>query len=138
MSNGLDLLTADHQVVNELFAEIEISGDGAVIGQIVDALKAHDDAEHAVLYPTCARLISDDGLLARCEAAHSAVKRQIDLLVGLEGPPFVQAAQDLRVLVANHVEEEENKLFPKLSDAATALQLEALGARLLQAKQRGG
>jgi hypothetical protein len=83
-------------------------------------------------------VLDDQDLIARCEAAHSAVKRQIDLVVGLEGAPLVDAVAALRALVAAHVAEEENDLLPALADSATPEQLDALGARILQAKQRGG
>ncbi len=44
----------------------------------------------------------------------------------------------LRLLVQDHVKDEEQELLPALSDTATPAQLDGLGARLLQAKQRGG
>jgi hemerythrin-like domain-containing protein len=138
MPNGIDLLIAEHESVDQLFVAFEERGDGTFVGQIVDMLKAHDDAEHAVLYPMCAVLLEDDQLVARCHEAHRAVKRQIDLVVGLEGAPLVDAAKQLRGLVARHVEEEEQQLFPMLKEVASAQQLEALGAQLLRAKQRGG
>ena len=137
MPNGIELLVADHAMVKQLFADFDSTGNGAVIGQIIDALKAHDGAEHAALYPMCEQLLDDAELVARCEAAHSAVKRQIDIVVGLEGPPLVDATQQLRRLVTSHVAEEERLVFPKLAQAASTGQLEALGARLTQAQQRG-
>jgi len=57
---------------------------------------------------------------------------------GLEGPPLVAAVERLRELVDAHVRDEEDVLLPALSEAADADQLDALGSRLLQAKQPGG
>ena len=85
-----------------------------------------------------ARAEVDDELVGRCKQAHSEVKRQIDLVNGLEGAPLVEAVTALQELVAAHVQDEETELFPRLADIASAAQLEALGARLLQAKQRVG
>jgi hypothetical protein len=56
----------------------------------------------------------------------------------LEGPSLVVACKVLQELVTEHVEDEEANLLPALAEAATPQQLEALGARILQAKQRGG
>lgn len=138
MPNGIDLIRADHELVDTLFTEFAATGQGAPVGQIIDALTTHDDAEHAALYPMALELLGDTGLLAEATAAHSAVKRQIDLVKQLEGPPLVGAVARLRELVDAHVADEERRILPALADAATADQLDALGGRLLQAKQRVG
>ena len=138
MPNGIDLILADHQRVTDLFATFAATGDGAIIGQVVDALAAHDDAEHAALYPLTGHLLGDAAAIERLAQAHSAVKKQIDHLKALEGAPLVEAFETLRQLVQEHVEDEEKNLLPALGDAATPQQLDGLGARILQAKQRGG
>ena len=51
MPNGIELILADHRRVEALFASFAETGEAAIIGQVVDALAAHDDAEHAALYP---------------------------------------------------------------------------------------
>jgi hemerythrin superfamily protein len=136
--NGIDLILADHRTVDELFADFAKIGDAGVIGQVVDALKAHDDAEQVALYPFALEVLGDEKLLVRAKAAHSAVKRQIDELAGLEGAPLADAFAGLRRLVAEHVKDEERSLLPALQAACTVSQLDGLGARILQAKQRGG
>ena len=121
-----------------LFDEFDQTGDATFIGQVVDCLKAHDDAEQAALYPFTGNLLGDAGMVERSARAHSAVKQQIDLLTTLEGAPFVDAFADSRKLVDAHVADEQDKILPALAEAATPQQLEELGARILQAKQRGG
>jgi hypothetical protein len=138
MPNGIDLILADHQVVEELFARYDETGDATIIGQVIDALSAHDDAEHAALYPLAGVLIGDLDMIERSAWAHSAVKSQIDLMTSLEGDPLVDAFATLRALVDEHVADEQDNLLPALADAATPQQLDELGARILQAKQRGG
>ena len=138
MPNGIDLILADHETVAGLFLEFERTRHGAVVGQIVDALRAHDDAEHAALYPLGRELLDDEEMLARCESAHAAVKRQIDLVCVLEGPPLETAVEALRIAVLDHVADEEQHLLPALAGAASTEQLDALGSRIMQAKQRGG
>ena len=138
MPNGIDLLLADHQLVNELFTEFQEKQDGATVGLIVAALTAHDEAEQATLYPFAASVLDDTALIERSAAAHSMVKKQFDIMSALEGPSLVVACKVLQELVTEHVEDEEANLLPALAEAATPQQLEALGARILQAKQRGG
>jgi hemerythrin superfamily protein len=138
MPNGIELILADHRRVEALFEEYSQSGSATVIGEIVDALQAHDDAEQAALYPLAGHLLGDSKAISRWAAAHSAVKQQIDLLKSLEGHPLIESVEVLRLLVQEHVKDEEQELLPALSDAASPAQLDGLGARILQAKQRGG
>lgn len=138
MPDGIDLILEDHQVVAALFDEFDATGDATLVGRIVDQLTAHDDAEHGALYPLAAIVLGDDALLDRSLLAHSAVKQQIDHLKHQEGPPLVEAVAGLRALVEEHVADEEEALLPALQKAATDQQLDELGARILQLKQRVG
>jgi hypothetical protein len=138
MPNGIDLILADHQVVDDLFARFDETGDATIIGQVIDSLNAHDDAEHAALYPLAGALLGDLELVERSAWAHSAIKSHIDMMTSLEGDPLVDAFATLRGLVEDHVADEQDNLLPALADVATPQQLDGLGARILQAKQRGG
>jgi hypothetical protein len=138
MPNGIDLILADHRTVDSLFAKFEGTLDGSVIGEVIDKLNAHDAAEHAALYPLAGHVLGDPELIERLAAAHSAVKKQIDLITTLEGPPLTDAFRELRALVEAHVADEEKNLLPALGQQATPEQLEGLGARIMQAKQRVG
>ena len=138
MPNGIDLLIADHKTVDALFGQFERTKDGTVVGQIVDALSAHDDAEHSALYPMLGELLRKPAMVQDASRAHSAVKKQIDVLTCLEGAPLTAAVAVLRALVADHVADEEKRMFPALSKAASAAQLDELGARILRTKQRVG
>ena len=138
MPNGIDLILADHQVVTSLFEAFESTGEAVYIGQIIDQLAAHDDAEQQALYPLAAIVLEDADLLDRSLDAHRALKVQIDHLLAQEGEPFVEEASVLRALVDDHVAVEEKRLLPALREAATDRQLDELGGRILQAKQRVG
>ena len=54
-------------------------------------------------------------LIERWALAHSAVKKQIDHLKTQEGPPLVEAFETLRLLVQDHVADEEKNLLPALA-----------------------
>ena len=138
MPDGIDLILADHRWVDDLFTDFEASGDSTVIGQIFDALAAHDDAEHAALYPLAGELLGDAAVLERLAAAHSMVKQQIDLIKATEGGELRAGVTALKKLVDAHVRDEETKLLPRLQDAADSQQLEQLAARILAVKQRVG
>jgi hemerythrin superfamily protein len=138
MPNGIDLILADHRYVAGLFEAFEKTGDATIIGQIIDALNAHDAAEHGALYPLVGNVLGDPDLIERSAVAHSAVKKQIYNLTTQEGQHLTDACDQLRALVEAHVEDEEKNILPALADKATPQQLDGLGARILQAKQRGG
>ncbi len=138
MPNGIDLILADHAVVSELFDRFSSTGDGSIVGQVLDQLKAHDDAERAALYPLVGLLLGDADMINESTAAHQAVRMQMDLVSAQEGAPLAEAFGVLRDLVDEHVSVEERDLLPALAAKATPDQLEALGTRLVQAKQRGG
>jgi hemerythrin superfamily protein len=138
MPNGIDLILADHERVNGLFARFDETGDATLVGQIVDALSAHDQAEHGALYPLAGELLGDAAMLERYSHAHSLVKKTIDKLLGLEGQPLIDEVSALQAAVSEHVADEESKLLPALAKAATPSQLDGLAARIEQIKQRVG
>lgn len=138
MTTGIDLILADHQRVNDLFAEFEATHDPDVVGRIFQMLTDHDQAEHATLYPLAKAVLADDALLERSLVAHSSVKIAIDHLRQLEGEALVTAVGVLQGLVQAHVTDDETNLLPALAERATAAQLDGLGTRFEQAKQRVG
>lgn len=138
MPNGLDIILADHRAVEELFTRFDQSGQAALIGQTIDMLKAHDEAERAALYPFAAELLGDAEPVDAMLAEHHSVREAIVLVSALEGDALVAGFAKLRSIVDHHVAEEEQGLLPIVHEAASQQQLQALGARFLQAKQRGG
>lgn len=138
MPNGIDLILSEHREVEALFAKFDDTLDPTIVGQILDMLAAHDDAEQAALYPLAGEVLGNAGLIESMAAAHSTVKKQMEHLRQQEGQNLAAEVRVLRDLVARHVADEERRLLPKLTDAATALQLETLGARILTCKQRVG
>lgn len=138
MPNGIDLILADHQEVADLFVRFDETGDGSVVGLIMDRLTLHDDAEHGALYPLVGAVLDDADMVLEAANAHSAVKAQMDVVAALEGPALVEAVASLRAIVEAHVDDEEQRILPALVEVATTAQLEGLGARMLQIKQRVG
>jgi len=136
--NGIELILEDHERVNILFDRFEDTGDATLIGQIIDALTAHDQAEQAALYPLAGALLGDLPSIERYSRAHSMVKKLIEHMWALEGDALAAEVGILRAAVTEHVAEEENELLPALAEAATEEQLEGLAARMEQLKQRVG
>jgi hypothetical protein len=138
MTNGIDLVLLEHRRVEELFAAFRESPNGVTAGSIFDALAAHDDGEQAALYPLAEALDVASGTVAKALTAHALVKRLIDHARAQEGPPLVDAMALLESAVTEHVADEERNLLPALQQAASAEELDGLGARWLQVQQRVG
>ena len=140
---AIALVLADHRRVERLFADVHTTEEGGYIGQILDALTAHDAAEQAALYPLALALLGDGqdeaaGLVSGALDAHREVKVQMERIRSLEGPALLEAVAVLEVLVTTHVTDEEEQLLPAIEAAATPAQLDGLAARWEQAKQRVG
>lgn len=135
--NGLELLLADHAIVRERFASFVERPTGAVAGEIFDLLLTHDDAERSALYPLVAQLV-DAEAADRARTEHLLVEKLVDRARGEEGDALVRTMAALRTAVDEHVEREENDLFPRLTEAAGPDDLDRLAARLQQTKQRVG
>jgi hemerythrin superfamily protein len=138
MPNGIDLILADHEFVDALFEQFDATGDATLVGQIVGALVAHDEAEHGALYPIALVVLDDTDLIEEFDHAHVRIKQLIEHLVDLEGAPLVDAVGSLRDAVTAHVADEEKQLLPQLGKAATDAQLDELAARIEHVKQRAG
>ncbi len=136
--NGIDLILADHRRVDALFADFATTQDGTLVGQILDALAAHDAAEQAALYPMAAHVVDDVHVVSQAFAAHSQLKAAMERVRCAEGAALSVVVEALRQMVAEHVADEEAHLLPAIADRATAAQLDGLAARIGQAKQRVG
>jgi hemerythrin superfamily protein len=131
----LELLTAQHQEVDQLFMQLE-QGDGdrrAVFTELADKLAAHASAEEKLFYP--AVMSRDTGeLLRESVEEHLSIKRVLADLIAMDvdDDSFLATLSVLKEQVAHHAhEEEEAKLFPKIRSAMTRDERAALGNELL-------
>jgi hemerythrin superfamily protein len=143
-TDALDLLTADHRTVEELFGRYEalLSGDDSpekrhVVETITRELTVHAELEESIFYPTVRQLLAEgEELVDESLQEHGQVK---GLLAELEAMEPGSAGYDARVMnligdVRHHVNEEEGEMFPKLRSAVGQPQLEQLGRRMREAK----
>lgn len=142
--DAITLLTRDHQTMEKLFQRFENTGPRAMktrkqlAERIVEELSVHAAIEEQVLYPAIRENLPEveDDVLEALEEHHVAkwVLSEID---GME-PEHERFRAKVIVLiesVRHHVEEEEEILFPKVSAALDAEQLEQVGQALADAKR---
>lgn len=142
--DAVELLTADHRVVEQLFGHLEqAAGTSAVENQrdlsqrIVRELSVHAAAEEQVLYPTVRAMLSEGE--ARADDAlqeHGAVKHLLAELDGMDPTDerFLAGFLRLMAVVRTHVDEEEGALFPELRQAVGQERLTEMGTLLERAR----
>ena len=135
--NVLELLTSQHNEVDDLLARIE-SGRGdrmAAFLELADKLAAHAAVEEKIFYPGVMQQRTED-MLHEAVEEHLSVKRVLADMLALD-PEVDRAAFDaklsvLKEQVSHHAhEEEEAKLFPLLRKSMSADELAALGNEVL-------
>jgi hemerythrin-like domain-containing protein len=124
-----DLLKEQHRTVEALFAKIE-GGEPEALKNLASALAAHMTIEHEFFYPQ-SREIDVDAISEAFEEhaiAEIALKRA--LACDPEDDAFEARVSVLKELIAHHVDEEENELFPQVEAELDGAQLESLGERM--------
>jgi hemerythrin superfamily protein len=132
----LQLLTAQHAEVDELFAKLEKGGTEnrtALLTQLADTLAAHAAAEEKIFYPAVMAKNTSDKLHESVEE-HLQIKRVLADLIEMR-PGDENYKAKLKVLkedVSHHAHrEEEDKLFPMLRSSMSPDELAAIGNETL-------
>jgi hemerythrin superfamily protein len=140
-----DLLKADHENVEGLFAQYELAEDQAAqekkafVEQICRELQVHAQLEEEIFYPALRAKVYEDGrdLVAQSLEEHQTIKGLIKNVQALspEDPGYDSLFHELMDEVHNHIEREEDELFfdmeQQLSD-----ELARLGRELQHRKQQ--
>jgi hemerythrin superfamily protein len=144
-SDAITLLKADHKEIRGLFRKFQDAGDRAVktkarlVSQIIERLTVHTYLENEVMYPQVRALLPEleEDVLESYEEHHVA-----DVLcVELAGMPADAERFDAKTTVliesvTHHIEEEEQDWFPKVRAGLGRKQLQDIGAKLEQARQK--
>ncbi|MBA3589632.1 hemerythrin domain-containing protein [Methylibium sp.] len=137
-TDALELLSADHDRVQRLFenytelvtAEADDADKQHVVEEICLLLTVHAHIEDEFFYPAARRVLDDEDVIDEAQIEHDSVRDLIDELLTMK--PFDELFDDrVRLLeesVSQHVEEEENEIFPRLREAG--VDLESLGEQM--------
>jgi hemerythrin superfamily protein len=124
------LLEKQHRKVEELFASLEASRANAkLVEELATALTAHSMIEEEIFYPEAKRVKKD--LVLESYEEHDLVAYAVKRLVACdpEDERFQPRVKAVKELVEQHVEEEEQDLFPAVSEALGGEE-QALGERM--------
>ncbi|WP_052865366.1 hemerythrin domain-containing protein [Streptomyces niger] len=141
--NVIDELTTDHREVEEIFSRIEALPVGdpqrkELADQATIELVRHSIAEEMHLYPMARRCLANGDSVADKELEdHSAAEHIMKQLESCQAdePAFDRLISFLMSEIRNHVEDEENNLFPRLRQAASAAELDEMGEKIRRAKK---
>ena len=137
--DAIALLEADHEAVNQLFADYEaarsLPSQQALLAKICTALLVHAKIEEEIFYPAVKAELRDKWLVSEAIVEHAGVRNLICLLRDPEasGPTLDAKVKQLLAHVRHHVREEQNELFTRAR--ASSLDMIDLGARLAARKQ---
>jgi hemerythrin superfamily protein len=136
-TDALELLTMQHDEVDELIGQIEDSDDPAekaeLFGELADKLAAHATMEEKLFYPSVLAKETEDLLIESTEE-HLSIKRILAdmLMLDVDDPHFDAKLTVLKEQVRHHArDEEEGELFPKVRKMFDEDELAALGNECL-------
>jgi hemerythrin-like domain-containing protein len=144
--NALELLKQDHDKVSDLFEDVDdadtIETKREIFARVKSELQLHARIEETIFYPAFQHKEGFEDLIAEAYEEHQEMKdllADIDALLGEAlredaEEEFEDKFDELVDCVEHHVDEEENELFPRIEETMSEAELEALGARLEQAK----
>lgn len=144
---ALDVLLEDHEKVKHLLDRLEHTSErgtktrGKVIEEIHVELEAHTAIEEEIFYPAVRAAANDhEGEEMHFEfveehylAGEVEVPRVMDL--DPSSVEFTARCSVLKELVTHHIEEEEERMFPRARELFDRDELIELGARMLERKK---
>jgi hemerythrin-like domain-containing protein len=144
-TDAIVLLKADHKEIRKVFRDFENAGEnatqrkGQLVGKMIELLTVHTYIENEVMYPEVRRLLPDleDDVLESYEEHHVADVLVMELFAMTPDAERFDAKTTVLIeSVTHHIEEEEEEWFPQVRAGLGRKQLQELGERLLQAKQK--
>ncbi len=137
--DAIALLKADHEAVDQLFAEYEktrsVANKQALVAEICTQLSVHAQIEEEIFYPAVKTALKDKLLVPEATVEHGSIK---DLIAQLEGQQPDGEMYDAKVkvlseYVKHHVKEEQTEMFAQAK--GTSLDLVELGQQLAARKE---
>ncbi|MBC2644574.1 MULTISPECIES: hemerythrin domain-containing protein [unclassified Rhodococcus (in: high G+C Gram-positive bacteria)] len=144
-TDAIVLLKSDHKQIRKLFRDFRGAGPnarvekGRIVDAIIEALTVHTYIENEGMYPQVRELAPDleEDILESYEEHHVADVLVVEL-AGMT-PDDERFDAKTTVLIENvehHIEEEEQDWFPKVREELGRKQLQKIGERLLELKEK--
>lgn len=134
-----DIIRMDHAKVNTLFAQINGTDDPQKIqeyfGQMYKDLMVHSEAEEQVVYPAVRAYYNETQELYDEQAE---LKQKLNQVKGISpsASNFKDQVKEVMNLVMEHVNQEENDMFPKIRDNFSDKQQQDMATQFKSAKSQ--
>ena len=144
-TDAIVLLKDDHKEIKRLFKEFQNAGDdatvtkGRTVDAIIEALTVHTYIENECMYPEVRRLLPglEEDVLESYEEHHVADVLCAELAAMKPDDERFDAKTTVLIEnVTHHIDEEERDWFPKVRAGLTRAQLQDIGARMLELKEK--
>ncbi len=135
ISDALELLTAQHDEIEALLAEIGDTTNpdrrSQAITELADRITIHLAAEQVLFYPAVSMQISRD-VHTELLAEHAEIKRLLADLLWLDGEPtrLERKLSALKAIFDCHATWQERDLFETVAEVRSAAELQALGTEI--------
>ncbi len=140
-SNILSLIEEDHREVEQLFEEFD-SAKGrrlqTLFNQIYMEMTLHAHAEELSFYPAMREYEETAKFIEEAEQEHNSVKILLEQMHSLKpgDAEFKTKMSHLKESMLHHIEEEEEEIFPVVTDCMDEAELEKLGQEFQAVKER--
>jgi hypothetical protein len=130
--DALELLTAQHEELDELCARVARSKDAATFDLLADRITHHLAIEQELLYPVVGAQVSRD-VMNEIGAEHTAIKQLLANLVwrGVEDERFDRGFDQLCDLLLGHSSWQEDQLFTTAAETVSPERLALLCDQLV-------
>jgi hypothetical protein len=127
ISDALELLTAQHEQIEDLFEQVRQIGDEAAFTELVDKLSTHLALEQDLFYPVIARQLTSD-VMDELHAEHAAIKQILGDMVWLSprDAEFRAKVDELGTMLIGHSAWQEDELFTAAAETMSSAELAAL------------
>jgi hemerythrin superfamily protein len=142
-ADAVELLTADHREVEQLFRVYESSGNDPDLAtdtaaRIVRELSMHAVVEEMVFYPAFRKMVPDGEEMAEHGLdEHQELKELLASVDGRPGddPQVRETMGKVKATVTDHVSDEEGEMFPALKKHVHEDKLMQMGEAMAKAKK---
>src|SRR3954447_20091820 len=144
-TDAIVLLKNDHKEILKTFKDFEKAGEnahtakGKLVDRMIELLTVHTYIENEVMYPRVRELLPEveDEVLESYEEHHVADVLVIELsAMKPENERFTAKTTVLIENVRHHIEEEEQEWFPKVREGLGRKQLQELGSRMNELREK--
>jgi hypothetical protein len=131
ISDALELLTAQHEQIEDLFEQVRQIGDEAAFTELVDKLSTHLALEQELFYPAISTRLTR-GVMDELHAEHAAIKQLLGDMVwlGTRDAEFRAKLGELGTLLIGHSAWQEDELFTAAAESMSKGDLAALCDRI--------